>query len=148
MRPRHVLLVHAAFFVVGLGLLFVFALPVSVWDGVDPTGSGALWWTVPAALVVGAVGGGLEGLLLRVFPPLGWTVAVVACFFGFLVPATFVGHWPGEHLPGTSSAVAAAWFGWLLFVVVLTGGSLGVLAIWMPKRHRATSTPAGGPGPE
>jgi len=130
---RRVLLVHAGFLLVGLGLLLALALPVTVWEGINPTDSGAMSWTVPSALVVGVLCGALEGILLRLLPALGWIVGVIACFLGSYVPATFVGGWPGADLPGSSAGVAAAWFGWLLFLVVLTAVAEVVLTVRPPK---------------
>lgn len=39
-------------------------------------------------------------------------------------------------LPGSSVAVADAWFGWLMFVVVRAGVALGVLEIRLPAGPR------------
>jgi hypothetical protein len=120
---RRILVVHACLLVVGAGVLLAVAVPL-YWDGLGALDPGALSWTVPAALVVGAVGGALEGLLLGLWQPAGWVVAAFACLLGLYVPGVFASSFswvPSSQQVTASSGLATALLGWAMFMVVLTG---------------------------
>lgn len=131
---RRILVVHVALLFWGAGLLLAAAVPL-YWEGLQAADPGALAWTVPSALVIGAVGGALEALLLRVWRPAGWVAVALACLLGLYVPGIFATsfQWaPAGQQAGASSGLATAWLGWAMFMVVLSVTVLGVTTLRRP----------------
>ena len=139
--------VHGTLLVTGWGLLFLKAVPV-YWDGLYATGSNSLWWLTPPALLFGGLGGALEGLVLRAARPAGWVVAGGACLLGGLVPAAYVSGFawaPADQVQISTSAVATAWLGWVMFLAALTA-----TAAWTAGNHDdkpRTDAPTPAPDP-
>lgn len=125
------LLVHLSVYAIGALLLWWIASPIR---GGDIAGLESVSWpmlSVPA-LVLGLVGGSVEGLARRIsrhgFGWIAWVVFGVASVVGFYPAAFFVGRLPSEseRFPTGIDDFIAAELAWLVFLVILTGIAVAV----------------------
>jgi hypothetical protein len=120
--PGRVALAHVVVALLGTGILLWVAAPFS--GPVTESLPNAGYWQLLAAsaVVVGGIGGGLEGLALRCGRPLlAVAVLVAASVPGLWLPLLTLGRWfpdQGDDLIGTGSVVGGI-AGWLMLVVVL-----------------------------
>ena len=133
--PGRIALAHVVVALLGTGILLRDAAPFSgpVTESLPNAGHWQL--LVASAVVVGGVGGGLEGLALRCGRPLlAVAVLVAASVPGLWLPLLTLGRWfpdQGDDLIGTGS-VAGAVAGWLMLVAVLAA-----VAAAIGRRRRA-----------
>lgn len=123
-----VLAVHAGVLVAGAALLAWKAAPV-FYDGGLVLETSVLWWLVPPAAVLGVASGAVEGAMLRRSRVAGWATAGMTSVLGLLVPAWFVDQFawaPADQQAIPSTSLFSAWFGWALFVAIMTS-----VAAWL-----------------
>src|SRR5690242_12972341 len=114
-----VMLAHVAVTLLGLGLLWWDARPFSGPVTESLPNSGGWQLLAASALVVGGIGGVLEGVALRYrYPTLAVVVLLAACAPGFWLPLLTVGRWyPDQRgdLVSTGQLMGGL-AGWLMFM--------------------------------
>ena len=131
-RWRRVAFAHLVVTLAGAGILIWIAQPVSgpVWESLPQAGFWQL--LVASAVVLGGVGGVLEGLALRSgLSALAVVVLVGVAVPGLWLPVLALGRWfsdQQDYLIQTG-ALTAGLLGWLLLMVVIAGTAVAVATL-------------------